>query len=450
MANPSATPGMPAGTAAPPLTTFYFALWALVLPVTSVLVVPSIQGTTLAYMLAMALLVPWLNALLLGPGLTSRFYAELATILTLFVALIAAAQLAAALSPEPDPMLINRAPMVDRKDPKWLLRDSMFTQSIYLLAGLCTFLFVKLRYTPAWDRWILAGAWVVGGYGMYEVLYFLAFGANGDFLSNRTFGEERNLSGSLFQTIRFGPIELPRLKSLTGEPSMYAFTVLPFWIYALHTGRRLTHIFLLATLALSTSATAIVGFAVYLIARVVLRRFRDHWLLLAMAVAATVLMILLIGGNEQIVKIFNTLVGNKLAGRDVSGSERLGNAAALMDLYASFSLPNQLFGVGFGYVRSTDMGSTLLVNSGVIGLLCFLALYLYPIFFLGRTEREIGLRAGLVVVLTAAMLSVPEFAYLSSWLFLGIAYQQLAINRRERAATGMRAGGPMPARAAPA
>jgi hypothetical protein len=403
----------------------YFCIWALVLPVTSVLLVPSIQGTTLAYIMALLLLMPWVNVLVLGGSLTNRFYGELAFIGALFVGLTVASQLVLAIYDPLDPVLFGRVPLLDSEDDALLLRTSLFTQSIYFLAAICTFLFVKLRYTPAWDHWLLAGAVLLGLYGLYEVIFFLLMGSNGDFLTNRTFGAARDSPGSLFQTMQLGPIEMPRLKSLTGEPSMYAFTILPFWIYALHTRRHWVQLFLLATLLLSTSTTAFVGMAVYLVVRFVFSRGRDP-----LSIAAIVLFVLGVAalwlfGNEFVEKVFNALIGNKIAARDASGSERLGNTTAVMNLYESLPLASQLFGVGFGYVRSTDFVSTLLVNTGVIGLLAFSALYLYPVFKLGRTEREIGLRAALLVIFVTAMISVPEFAYLSSWLFLGIAYHQL-------------------------
>jgi len=105
---------------------------------------------------------------------------------------------------------------------------------------------------------------------IYEWLYFLVFGESGDFLSNRTysggdlFGDVH--TGSWFHTIHLGPLTVQRLKSLAGEPSMYAFAILPFWIYALHTHRTFTHVLLFMTLLL-TSTTALLGIFVYFFVR---------------------------------------------------------------------------------------------------------------------------------------------------------------------------------------
>lgn len=405
----------------------YVALWALVLPITSVLVVPSIQGTTPGYLLTLMLLLPWVAAVAMREH-APRYYADLGLLLMLVVGFTAAGQLALALTDPLDTLQFFRLPLVDNQDLSMILRDSMFTQGLYLLTTLCAFVFVKLAYQPSWDRWLLGGALLLAGYGLYEWFYFLLTKENGDFLSNRTFGNDRTVSGSLFQTMQIGPIELLRLKSLTGEPSMYAFTILPFWIYALHTGRRKTQLVLLATLLLSTSTTAIIGIGAYLALRVVLRGGRDPLLLLGV-VAAMVAAALWIGGNEQIVKVYNLFIGNKLAARDVSGMERLSNSMSVLSLWWELPWINQWLGVGFGVVRSTDFFSTLLFNTGILGFTGFLALFAWPIFRLGHGELETGLRLALVVIFLTAMVSVPEFAYLSSWLFLGMAYHQLALAR---------------------
>jgi hypothetical protein len=418
-AMPAAGPGWVAG--------LHLRLWALTLPITSVLLAPSIQGTTPGYLLTLMLLLPWVGAVVLQHQ-ASRFYAELGLWLMFLVGFTAAGQLLLAITDPLDTLTFFRLSLMDRNDPAMVLRNSMFTQGLYLLAAITAFVFVKLAYRPDWDRWLLGGAMLLAAYGFYESVYFLATGANGDFLSNRTFGDERTVSGSLFQALQIGPVQLLRLKSLTGEPSMYAFTILPFWIYALHTGRTKTHLVLLASLILSTSTTAIVGVAAYCLFRVVLRAGRDP-LLLVGVIGALVAAALLIGGNEQIVKAYNLLVGNKLAARDVSGSERLANSLAVLQFWADLPWLQQWLGIGFGVVRSTDFFSTLLLNTGVVGLVAFIALFAWPICRLGSGELETGLRLALAVIFLTAMVSVPEFAYLSSWLFLGMAYHQLALAR---------------------
>ncbi len=243
----------------------YFYVWALVIPVASILVIPFVQGTTPANLLALALLFPPVALLLMSFDGARNFYKTLLWIAACFVAFTAVSQLALA-----GLTLRHLAglELVDPLDKSVVLRKTLFTQSMYLFAGVTTFVFVRWFYRREWDRWMLAGAALLAAYGIYELCFFAIAQRPGDFLSNRTFGAGFH-PGSWFQTISLGPILMQRLKSLTGEPAMYAFTILPFWIYALHTGRNKTQWFLLLSLLLTASTTAVLGIAVYLFARIV-------------------------------------------------------------------------------------------------------------------------------------------------------------------------------------
>jgi hypothetical protein len=411
----------------------YIVLWALSLPITSFLLAPSIQGTTPGYLLSLSFLIPLVSVVVVGEQASQRFYATLFLLSSLFVAYVAVGQLLLAISPPIDPVDFYRMPLIDSRDPAMVLRESMFTQSVYLLAALCAFALLRAAYQSAWDRYLIGGAVLLGTYGVYELLYFLATGTNGDFVTNRRFGLDNEVPGSLFQTMHVGPVELLRLKSLTGEPSMYAFTVLPFWIYALHSGYRRLHWFLLATLLLSTSTTAFIGLAVYALIRLAFRGARDMWFVLALIAGAVAVVLMWLYGNEFVEKIFRIFVGDKITARDVSGSLRLANATAVMTVYEALPWTSQLFGIGFGYVRSTDFLTTLLINTGLFGLLAYTTLFIIPITQLGRSGREVGLRAALTVIFVTSMISVPEFAYLSSWVFLGMAYHALATRSYQHA-----------------
>lgn len=404
----------------------YAALLALLLPITSFLLVPSVQGTTPGYLLSLGLLVPWISFVVMGTAAASRFYTNVFLFGGIFVAYVSVGQLVMAMSPPIDQVAFFSMPLMDSRDTAMVLRGSLFTQAIYLLAAICAFSFFRTAYKPSWDRYVLGGAVLLGAYGVYEFLFFLVTGGNGDFLTNRTFGLDSEVPGSLFQTMPVGPVEVLRLKSLTGEPSMYAFTVLPFWIYALHSGHRRLHWFLLTTLLLSTSTTAFTGIAVYLLVRLTLRGTRDMWLVLAILLGFAVFVVAWLYGNELPEELFRAFVSDKISARDVSGSLRLANATAVMSVFEALPWMSQLFGIGFGYVRSSDFLTTLLINTGVFGLLAYVALFVIPILRLGQSSREIGLRAALCVVLFTSMISVPEFAYLSSWVFLGIAYHALS------------------------
>jgi hypothetical protein len=410
----------------------YFALWAVFLPITSILVFPSVQGTTPAYLLAFCSL-PFM--LFFFPARAGRPIKWLVIFLAIFVSLNIFGQISLRDSETLD---ISQLRLVNPYSGQLLLRTSLFTQSLYLLAGVLTFLFVAMFYRPHWDRYILLGAAVLAVYGLYEFFFYLAFDHSGDFLSNRTFeAGDRSTRGSLFQILTIAGIKIMRFKSLTGEPSMYAFTILPYWIYAVHRHRRVLQTLLLVTLLLTFTTSALFGLAVYVIARlfmldVVFRTITgrvDRFLLLLALVGLFGVALFW----PVVVDFVDEMIIAKFALASVSGAQRFENFWTSYQFFLSAPLPSQLFGIGFGYIRSTDFFTTILVNNGIIGFTLFSGVFLYPVFRLDHTYRNVGLKAALLVVYATMMIAVSEFAYLSIWLFLGLAYNALIRQRREGA-----------------
>jgi len=397
----------------------YFAIWALFLPISSFLLFPSIQGTTPAYLSAM-LAIP------LGifvDYFTKKSYTKnLLIVILIFIALNIISQFGLALSELSFNEDMN---FVDPEDNTILFRSSMFTQSIYMLASASTFCFVSSFYKKCWNKFILLGAVLLATYGLYEFCYFIIFQTNGDFVSNRTFGEGKVGSGSLFQTITLSSLTIQRLKSLTGEPSMYAFTILPFWIFAIHSKRKIIQLFLFTTLILSTSTTAFIGIITYLLNRIFYLKYKDLWSCWVIGCILCVIFLFLLPNIDLLIDALNYIFLNKITGTSDSGMDRASSLEASLSFYSSSSLTNKLFGIGFGYVRSLDMLSTLLVNNGLIGLLIFTGLFFYPVIKLENSYESIGLKSAIIVVYITMMISVPEYAYLSVWLFLGIAYSKL-------------------------
>jgi hypothetical protein len=129
--------------------------------------------------------------------------------------------------------------------------------------------------------------------------------------------------------------------------------------------------------------------------------------------------------RNYIADLFQQLILDKIDGQNISGVERSGFFRASMDMWADGSLANQLFGVGFGYIRSTDLFSTLLVNTGVVGLIFVSMLILYPAFKLDWSAEGMALRQCCVTTWVMMMISVPEFSYLAPWTFVAIAYARV-------------------------
>ena len=405
------------------LIDIYFKCWALVLPVTSVLLFPSIQGTTPAYLMAF-FSVPLVVYAASAKELKQYFFTILLIGLGYFT-LNVASQFILSIVGDMD---LSTLPLVDPLafTKKFVLRPTLFTQSLYLCACLLTFLFVYQWYSPDWDPYIFAGIMLLAAYGFYESIYFALTGTSGDFLSNRVF----NLDywGSSTHVMDIAGLSLLRMKSLTGEASMFAFTVLPYWVFAIHKQRWIVAATLTMALILSTSTTAILGMAIYILILIISGKIDWKYFATATAGAITVVIIKF----EAVFSIFNQLVLRKFTTASISGGVRISNMVESLTFWWEAPIPTKIFGLGFGYIRSTDFFTTILVNNGVIGLSIFIGLFTYPILALGNTSKEFALRAALAILMCTMLIAVTEYTYLPTWLFLGIAYHTLSTNGRNR------------------
>jgi len=402
----------------------YFLLWAPFMLVQSVVVLP-VKGATLGYLLA--LLSPMV-VLFFGDKNNRNRYIKLFILCVFFYCIITFLNQLGNIIFD---LTHNNLTLVDQTDTRFYFRKTLFTQSLYLLAGFLTFLYIKLFYQNIWDKYIFIGTGFLAFYGIYEVLYFLIFGERGDFLSNRIVGsgELAHIDG-LFQTINIGGISIMRLKSLTGEPSMYSFTILPFCIYAFHTERYKIAALLFSTLVLSTSTTAILGIMLYIFFNTIFMKVTRKWLN-GIFIFIVVILGFIFFFLEELQILYQTMVINKITLQHDSGISRFGAFIRHLSYYITdMNLWSQLVGLGFGTVRSTDLVSTLLVNTGIIGFFTFTAVFFYPILKLKNNYRNNGIKISLIVIYVTAMISVPEFGYLSVWIFLGIAYHQLNFERQ--------------------
>ncbi|WP_168792820.1 hypothetical protein [Paraburkholderia aromaticivorans] len=406
----------------------YYFVWVFAMPVTSVLLMPAVQGTTVGYIMcffSLPLALAWAGAS------RTRYVNFLIAAASVWIFFFLASQLAdTAATYEPD---FTKVLLIDDTDVStFVLRKSLFTQTIYLVAVVLYASYVYVFYKPSWRQWLLASAAIFAAYGIYEVIYFIVTGQPGDFISNRSFGAEfRNndgtladgsVTGSSFQWLDIHGFHIQRLKSLTGEPSMYALSMFPFWVYFNATSKKRLPVWIIgASLILSTSSTAFIGYVVYLLIRIKKIRFHP----IKAMVGALILFVVAYLARDYIADLFQQMILDKIDGRNVSGVERSGFFRASMDMWAGGSLANQLFGIGFGYIRSTDLFSTLLVNTGVVGLIFVSMLILYPAFKLDWSAEGMALRQCCVTTWVMMMISVPEFSYLAPWTFVAIAYARL-------------------------
>lgn len=397
----------------------YLSFWLILFFVTSVVVFPAVKGTTPAYLLALA---SFPFALSLSRYKSQVYLTRLCIALLLVFILSFLSQFVVWLSqdrfpPEEDLIFISN-------ETSFLLRSSFFTQHLYLFVGLLAFAFVYVYYQEEkHDRYMYAGALLLVAYGCYEELYFLATGTYGDVLSNRVFGEDG--SGSLLQSITIAGLTLQRFKSLTGEPSMYAFSIFPVFIFAYFYGKKPMIYVLLFSLALTFSTTFFLGLFVLLTGRFFQRGIRDRLVFFTLLAAVVVVIFFL----PTLLELFDEMVWQKLKATNLSGMQRTEFFANHMRFFIGLPLEAQLTGIGFGVVRSTDFFSTLLVNNGIIGFIVFTSFFLYPALKLKKGVRQSALRYSVVFLYLSMMIAVPEFSYLAVWLFLGLAYNQLLLDK---------------------
>lgn len=390
----------------------YFAVWSLLIPISSVVLFINVKGTLPSYFLC-----------IISIFLSVKYHRDydfkcLANILYVILLLTLFSQLFILIYDIRMPNLI----LVDKLDTvTTVFRNTLYSQGLYLLMGVITFIFVKSYYNECWDKWIIYGGEILALYGVWEIIFFLVSGQDGDFLSNRWFGAEKDNSfEGVFQQITLGGFTIKRLKSLTGEPSMYAFTMLSYWIYAIHTGWKKVALFLGVTLILSTSTTAFLGIILYLIIRSILYRITIKKLIINSILSLTIFVLL----YSYIVDFYNMMVIAKLYAENQSGLERSANIVDGINYMIDCPIIVSLFGLGWGTIRSTDFFTTLLVNTGVIGFCIWSVFVLLPCFYKGKSYKCEGLKAILIIEYIVMMVGVSEFSYLFYWMFLGIAYKE--------------------------
>ncbi|MCP4705379.1 MAG: hypothetical protein GY865_12305, partial [candidate division Zixibacteria bacterium] len=108
-----------------------------------------------------------------------------------------------------------------------------------------------------------------------------------------------------------------------------------------------------------------------------------------------------------------------------SGLTRYINFISSMTLFLNADIFHMTFGHGFGYIRSTDGFSTLLVNTGFLGLTAYCSFFLYPLFKLKyNSEYRKGLLVASIISIVLIMVSVPEFYYFHIWFFAALVWYE--------------------------
>jgi hypothetical protein len=401
----------------------FVAVWCLLMPVTGTLLIPSVQGTIPAYVMAFCSFIFVLLRCRNGeiPPTVIQYLRAALFILMLWLFFAVASQLTLLFSDRHDFSGVN---MVDPNDTKIVFRTSLFTQSIYLAACVMISLYFRYFFKDSWMKYVFYGGYLLAGYGIYEWLYFFIFHQPGDFLVNRTFGDNEH-TGSWSQGINFGGLTLLRIKSTLGEPTFFAGVVLPYLFVALDYRKAVLVGMLIFTALFSTSTACYIGLISCLLVKSCWTgRIKIPYVILLGVVAA-----FLVGIAVFFPDTFDALFGMKFAGDNESGKLRLDGTIALHDLLSNFSIPNWLFGIGFGYTYLSVFVEAL-VNTGVLGLLLFLYIFFRPIVLLPIRSESEGLKMGLLAIAILFSLSLSELFLPTTWMFLGMAYRKLEQVRR--------------------
>ena len=393
------------------ITDKYFILWAFFIPISSWVISPSIKGSLISYLFAF--LSP-LVIICFRQDIVKEYIFDIVKIALVLLFFALMSQLSNVLiNIKLDDLILINPGEYDNK----VFRTSLITQNIYLIPVILTFLYVKYLYKPSWDKWIIYGGLVFVLYGFYKWLGFLLTGTDIDFLTNRTFGDMDTVLYQ-YQDISVAGFNMQRFQSLTGEPSMFAFTVLPYFIFAIHHKANIVVIAIIGlSVLLSTSTTAYLGLSVYIL-YVLINSKKGKSFFKVLIGLIIISMILYAIFSEYIIDIMNSMIFNKMDGG--SGIARSNDFLGNIDYFLDLDIMHSLFGIGFGYIRSGDLFTTLLVNTGILGILSFAYFYLKDFRLSVRDFVDIGNNSILLVLFIISMVAVSEFSYLSFWLFVAI------------------------------
>ena len=406
---------------------YYVALWCLTMPITSLLLIPIVQGTIPAYMMAfgsMGFILLRIHSGQISEAVVG-YFKGFALAVMLWILLLCGSQIGD---------LVNRQLSLENvfllsDETSLLFRSSMFTQSLYMLACVMIALYFRYFIHEDWIKYVYWGAWFLVIYGLYDWTFFLVFHFSGDFIANRVFTSETHADhpGSWSQTLNFGGLEILRLKSTLGEPSFFAAVVIPYLFLAMEGGKRLLAALLFLCALLSTSTTAILGLVVCFF-------FQTLWDNKSRRASITVLglvLLAIIGLSLLFPDMFNFLFLDKLSGDTDSGRDRMKNIEDYKELFHQFGLLNWLFGVGFGYVYFSLVWS-LTTNTGLLGLGSFIYAFGKPAYLLPREPKSEGLKLAVTSILVVVAITLSELFIPTTWMFLGLAYRRLDQLERER------------------
>ena len=400
----------------PKIEEAFVAVWCVVMPITGFVLLPAVQGTIPAYLLAFSSVILIMVRMQAGEmdARTRLYFKAILTLMLIWLVLLVGSQVSLIASQRHD---FGNVALIQPEIATIVFRSTLFTQSIYLSACVLIALYFRYFFQEKWMRYVYAGGYFLAGYGIYEWSYYLVFHQTGDFLANRMFGDH---PGSWSQTLDFGGIRLLRIKSTLGEPTFFAAVVLPYFCLALDARKRVLTAMLLFTAVFSVSTACYLCLGLTLLIKSFWTgrpRFGQLGLLLVVGAFIAGLAVLY-------PDLFRGIFEDKISGHNESGEDRVESGQAIDQLLGSFNVGNWIFGIGFGYVYSTIYNG-LLVNTGIIGLGVFLWIFWRALWLLPIRAGYEGHKAGLLALAILSGVSLSEFFLPPTWMFIGLAYFRL-------------------------
>jgi hypothetical protein len=408
------------------LPNLFMPVWCILMPLTSFLLIPAVQGTIPAYLLAFA--SAFFVILSRDDGQSNlqrdRYFTVALLATGIWLLLFCGSQLGHLLSDRHD---FGEMSLINTNDTRVVFRSALFTQSLYLAACVCIALFFRFFFREEWMRYVLWGGWFLALYGIYEWLFFLIFQHPGDFIVNRTYGDGAH-TASWSQAVQIGSFSLLRIKSTFGEPSWFSAGVIPYFFLAQEYKRKWLSAALLFCLVFSFSSSAFAAFPFALILQSFFQRKLSRGTAIAILLFAGAVATLYYLFPETYYGMFTA----KMNGENDSGQVRQETWDAMQETAQTFTFMNRLFGIGFGYYYG-GVYYAVLVNTGWIGMIVYFYAFLKPVIWLRPDDGVLALKVGVATLFFLFYISVSELFLPTTWMFLGLAYwrldQQRAGNR---------------------
>lgn len=400
----------------------FFMWWSFFIPITTIILIPSIKMSVLSSIFAY--ISPFL-IMYKFKYIREKYIIDISKLTFIFVIFLLISQLSNIIFN----ININYIGIKEYSNLNGglVFKYLLFNQTLYLIPGILTFFFAKYFYNRNWDKWIIYSSIFFSIYALYKWIYFLFTGEDGDFLTNKVYDsydkDDIGSSGYLFQIIAIGGVVMQRVQGLSGEPSMYAFTILPYFIFAIQKRVNKIYIFIIGiSMILSMSTTVYIGMVLYFIILFLYGKIKKKYLILFILLNVIVYIIF----KYFIDDILTLMIFDKLlyTENSISGSDRSFSFISNFKYWSEFNFVNMLFGIGYGYVRSLDFITSLLVNTGILGLILFSYFILKNIKWKNCSWNDVNNNAIILCLYTCLMIAVPEIWFPSFWLFIGIIRNQ--------------------------